>query len=80
MTFICTVKNGAVALPPEASMPDGAKVRVEPVKESQTTNELTKLLVEIAEENQGLPADFAAQHDHYLYGTPQKTCGLSKME
>jgi hypothetical protein len=29
-------------------------------------------LLEIAGSAQGLPADFAQQHDHYIHGTPKR--------
>lgn len=71
MTYIGTISKGSVVLPPDAQLPEGSKVRVQPVEESGAGNGLSQLFVEIAAEMPSLPADLAAQHDHYLYGTPK---------
>ncbi len=33
---------------------------------------MAKMLLKYAGKVKGLPADFAEQHDHYLYGTPKR--------
>ncbi len=72
MIYIGTVSKGKVVLPPDAKLPEGAKVRVEPLQESAARDGLTDLLVEISREMTGLPEDLAEQHDHYLYGAPKR--------
>lgn len=75
MTIIATVRKGKVVLP-KVKLPDGAKVRVsvEPVEKPAKTTPLGKLFREMSARLKGadLPADLAAQHDHYLYGTPKR--------
>jgi hypothetical protein len=70
-----TVVNGVVVWdgPPPA---DGTKVRVAASAASPPAgdeDEPTLIgLLAIAGKATGLPADYAAQHDHYLYGTPKR--------
>ena len=70
MTYRGKVKNGVVVLEDDAKLPEGTDVRVEPVDEPPL-----KDLVRVTEEftdDPDWPADGAAEHDHYLYGTPKK--------
>ena len=63
------VAGGVVKLP--GDWKDGTPVLVESLT-SEPGNELTRRLLEIAAKTEGLPTDLAAQHDHYLYGTPKR--------
>ena len=63
------VEGGVVKLP--GDWQDGTPVQVETLT-SVPGNELTRRLLEIAAKTEGLPTDLAAQHDHYLYGTPKR--------
>jgi hypothetical protein len=69
MTYRGTVKNGVVVLPPEARIPDGTEVQIEPVNEPPTWGEVFKDVIGAAE---GLPPDMARNHDHYLHGAPKQ--------
>jgi hypothetical protein len=70
MSFTATVENGVIRLPDGVSLPNGAQVRVEPIQ--LPANELTRRLTEIAATVEGLPSDLAAEHDHYIHGTPKR--------
>jgi predicted DNA-binding antitoxin AbrB/MazE fold protein len=70
MSFTGTIENGVVKIPPDISLPEGAKVRVEPLSGSR--RHLVDKLRAIAQSMPDMPADWAAQHDHYLHGTPKK--------
>jgi hypothetical protein len=78
MTYIGTVKKGVVVLPPDAKLPEGAKVMVElrPEKKQSDNGEKGKTLAErygkFIGVCKGLPSDLAEQHDHYIHGTPKK--------
>ncbi len=72
MTFIGTVHNGAIALPPEAHLPEGTSVRIEAVVDENGRKARTDRLRQLAQRVDGLPADLAKNHDHYLYGTPKQ--------
>jgi hypothetical protein len=70
------VENGRIVLDEPAQLPEGAKVRVDVVRnpaaspEKPTLYERLQPFVGILD---GLPEDAALNHDHYLYGTPKKT-------
>ncbi len=71
MSYKGKVKNGVVVLPRNAKLANGTEVEVTPVLKPQA-NDLTDMLVSVAKKVRGLPRDLAAQHDHYLYGTPKR--------
>ena len=72
MSFTGTVENGVVKLPADAALPNGTKVRVEPIVRPVAKNQLTQRLVAIASQARNLPSDLAAEHDHYIHGTPKR--------
>lgn len=69
MSFTGTVKDGVVVLPPDISLPSGTVVRVEPLQDQPPT--LWETLKDFDGIAQDLPADFAAQLDHYVHGHPR---------
>jgi hypothetical protein len=77
MTYRGHIKNGTVVLDEPVALPEGAEVavslmgNVESVADEQgpTLYERLKPLIGKVE---GLPADAALNHDHYLYGTPKR--------
>lgn len=69
MTCMGTVKNGAVLLDEGPTLPEGTRVRVEPLMpgaEPDPVDNLPDLAF-----STGIP-DLASQHDHYIYGTPKR--------
>ncbi len=72
MSYIGTVENGVVKLPPEAKLRDGERVQVSQLAEAKPLNERTRRLLEIAAQVPPMPADFAEQHDHYIHGIPKR--------
>lgn len=80
MTFHGTVQNGVLRLELPMALPNGTEVRVEvvptegtPSGETGSGPTLLERLAPIVGKAHGLPSDAAAQHDHYLYGTPKRT-------
>ena len=69
MSFTGTVKDGVVVLPPDISLPAGTVVRVEPLLEQPPT--LWETLKDFDGIAQDVPADLAAQLDHYVHGHPR---------
>ena len=61
-----TVQNGVVVLESESALPEGTRVTVTPAEPTFLD------LLEFAGCMPDMPADFAAQHDHYIHGTPKK--------
>ena len=66
-----TIKNGTIVLDQPPSLPDGERVEVDlkPIAQEQPT---FIDLLEFAGCMPDMPADFAAQHDHYIHGTPKR--------
>jgi hypothetical protein len=75
-TLTGTVVNGMVVFDGGQSLPDGTKVEVAvrsaPASSDAAGPTLAERLLRHAGTVPGLPADLAAQHDHYLYGTPKR--------
>jgi predicted DNA-binding antitoxin AbrB/MazE fold protein len=72
MSYTGTVENGVVKLPPEVSLPEGSRVRVEPVEPEADRRALVEELRSIARSMPELPPGWASQHDHYLYGSAKR--------
>ncbi len=75
-TLTGTVVGGRVELDGPAP-PDGTKVRVAvdaptPPPAGDPDEPTLGFLLKFAGCAPDLPADFAQQHDHYLYGTPKR--------
>jgi hypothetical protein len=68
MSFWGKVSKGTVVLPPEANLPDGTEVRVEPLPQRTLEERLKDVIGTV----QGGPPDWAENHDHYIHGTPKK--------
>ena len=77
MSITAIVENDTIKLP--VHVPDGTKVEITlPGKDAmQGAAEGGPTLFEALDGfigmAKGLPEDFAAEHDHYLHGTPKRT-------
>ena len=58
-------------MPPEARLPEGAQVRVEPIAAVAPAEPVGKKLLALAGTVKDLPEDFAENHDHYIHGGPK---------
>jgi predicted DNA-binding antitoxin AbrB/MazE fold protein len=79
MTIHAIYENGVFRPLQPVDLPDKTHVEIAHVSVLQSPSELNDhpllRLVEVAEKFPGdpnRPTDFAAQHDHYLYGTPKR--------
>ncbi|GIW79051.1 MAG: hypothetical protein KatS3mg105_0858 [Gemmatales bacterium] len=72
MTLQGTVRNGVIVLDPPGQLPEGTRVKVLVEDRSASAQSLRDLLLEFAGSCSGLPHDMAAQHDHYIHGTPKR--------
>ena len=68
MSFVSKVTNGTIVIPSGIKIPEGTPVRVEPLPEETLAKRLRSVIGSV----EGLPLDFAEQHDHYIHGTPKK--------
>lgn len=67
-----TIRNGTIVLDQPPEIPDGARVEVVIKPATQASTSLGEMLLRHAGKAVGLPEDMAAQHDHYLHGTPKR--------
>ena len=76
MTIQGTVVNGVVVPDNGQPLPEGARVEIvlaDPkTGDGNAPRSLNDVLTEFAGCMEGLPADLAAQHDHYIHGTPKR--------
>jgi hypothetical protein len=70
MTLQGTVVNGTIVLDDPTALRIGARVEVVIQVPAKAASPLGEMLLKHAGKAQGLPEDMAAQHDHYLHGTP----------
>ena len=71
MNYHGRVENGVVVLDNQIRLPEGTKVRVEPIEEQprRTLAERFRNIIGVADD---MPEDMAEQHNHYIHGTPKK--------
>ncbi len=74
MICVGKISNGAVLLPPGTHFAEGTEVRVEPVVPPAAADRKARVaaLRQLAASLDGLPADLAKNHDHYISGTPRR--------
>jgi hypothetical protein len=73
MTCTGQIRNGIIVLDEGIVLPEGAKVRVEVMKnDGEELAPLAASLLQWAGKGVELPADLAQNHDHYLHGQPKK--------
>lgn len=70
------VLNGKIVFDPPVLLPEGAKVRVVVDSPVSPRNDEKSTLFDRLQHLDGvvpdLPSDFAAQHDHYIHGSPKR--------
>jgi hypothetical protein len=68
MVYFGRVKKGLVVVESRSRLPDGLRVRIEPMHDGvdDPAYRLWELAVDAG------PADLSEQHDHYLYGAPKR--------
>jgi hypothetical protein len=72
MSYTSIIENGVVKVPSAAAWADGTPVRIEKIEGASDRNELTRKLRQIAAQLDGLPPDWAREHDYYIHGTPKR--------
>ena len=72
MTLDGIVRNGMIVLEQGASLPEGTRVKVVAEQPDVAAKPTLLSLLELAGIAKDLPEDFAAQHDHYIHGTPKR--------
>ena len=76
MIYYGKVNNGMVVLENGIGLPNGTKVRIEPCSAQEGVAvegpTLAEQFADVIGTVPELPADMAAQHDHYLHGTSRR--------
>ena len=73
MTYRGHVKSGQIVLDEQVALPEGAEVNIELIRSvDRTTDDLNAVLLRHAGKGRDLPADLAANHDHYAHGKPKQ--------
>ena len=73
MNYTGIVKNGVVILPPDARLPEGATVKVEPMELQPEDDAFLAAVLKVAKPRPHWPSDYALNHGHYASGEPRKT-------
>ena len=71
MSITAIVENDSIKLPPGVHLPDGTQVEIRPRTEGAVDARHAWML-DFAGIANDLPADMAAEHDLYLYGTAKR--------
>lgn len=72
MSIAATVENGSIKLPEGIHLPDGTRVEISLPQEEPAGEADRRWMLKYAGCIDGLPEDFAAEHDHYIHGTPRR--------
>ena len=72
MSVTGIVTNGVVVLPPGTTFPEGAEVKVEPIRLTPEDDPLVAAIEKLAKPRPHLPPDYALNHGHYVRGEPKK--------
>lgn len=70
MSVTATFQNGTIVLPPGVTWPSGTIVKIEPIEPQPPT--LWESLKDFDGIARDLPADLAANVDHYVHGSPRR--------
>lgn len=75
MSITATVENNTIKLPEGVHLPDGTTVRIETESAAPTSKRQNALawMEGFIGCIDTLPEDFAAEHDHYIHGTPKRS-------
>jgi len=65
------VRNGVIVPDDAAALPEGTRVRITPAP-LEKPRPFGERFAQFKGAVPGLPADLAAQHDHYRLGTPKR--------
>jgi hypothetical protein len=73
MVYRGHVRNGKIELDDPLQLPDGSEVEVRPVEQTPPIPTLYERLKDVIGIAEGLPADLAENHDHYIHSAPKRT-------
>lgn len=65
------VAGGVIVLDDNANLAEGTRVRIVPIT-TQEPRTLAEKFQNVIGKASGLPDDMAAEHDHYIHGSPKR--------
>lgn len=65
------VAGGVIVLDEKADLPEGTRVRIVPLVANEPRT-LAERFQNVIGKAHSLPEDMAAQHDHYIHGSPKR--------
>ena len=72
MSITGIVENDTIKLPPGVHLPDGTEVRIDaPEAPRPPAGSFFESIRDLIGSVEG-PEDWAAEHDHYIHGTPKR--------
>ncbi|CAG0966973.1 hypothetical protein PHYC_01037 [Phycisphaerales bacterium] len=75
MVYFGKYHNGKIVPETDLRLPEGSRVRIEPIPEAGPAPQESDPFDTLGDQpvdDPSLPADLAAEHDHYIYGTPKR--------
>jgi len=81
MVYHGHIQNGVIVFDNQPPWPEGTRVRIEaiqpapsdrPAGNARPPQTWAEVFGDLVGRAQGLPADMARNHDHYLHGAPRK--------
>jgi len=73
MSYLGTVQNGVIVLPPDVHLPEGAEVEVTPRELAPEDDPFLAAVLRATKPRPHWPADYALNHGHYVGGEPKKS-------
>ena len=77
MSFEGTIVDGTVVFDEPLDLPNGTRVEILP-KPAAPPKPNLHFLLKFAGRIKDLPPDAAAEHDHYIHGTPRRNGGTTE--
>jgi hypothetical protein len=71
MTYRGRVKNGVIIIDGQPQIAEGTIVEIQPIDDRQAPT-IAERFADVLGKAEGLPEDFAENHDHYIHGAPKK--------
>lgn len=74
MSITAIVENDTIKLPAGVHVPNGtiAEIVLQTGMQVESPSSFFETVKDLVGSVEGLPSDFAAEHDHYIHGTPKR--------
>ena len=72
MTYRGRVQNGVIVLNNQSKLAEGTEVEIQLIEHNDVPT-IAERFANFIGKAEGLPEDFAENHDHYIHGAPKKS-------